>query len=80
MTFFASLLAALKAIPALNSIFSKIIGLWNSWQSARKKAEQEKHEHEGRELAKRIEEAKTDEERARLIRELDRHSRSTPDP
>lgn len=66
----ASLLAALKAIPDLVGLVKDLIGVVNNLVESYKKAQTDKWINEGKELARKIAVAKTDAERAELVKKL----------
>lgn len=74
----ASLLAAVKAIPEIVGLIKDAVGAINAMVSAYKKAQEEKWIELGRETAKQIALAKTDAERAELVKKLSRHWNDMP--
>jgi hypothetical protein len=74
----ASIIAAIKAIPELVSLVSKLVNAVQGLYESYNKAQSEKWINEGRELAKRIALAKTDLERAKLVKEISDQWNSQP--
>jgi hypothetical protein len=74
----ASILAAIKAIPELVGLVSKLVDTVRALYEAYNKAQSEKWINEGRELAKKIALAKTDLERAKLVKEISDQWNSQP--
>lgn len=66
----ASILAALKAIPEIVDLFKEAIGAINALVASYKKAQTDAWINTGKELAKKIALAKTDLERAKLVKEI----------
>lgn len=66
----ASILAALKAIPEVVGLIKQAIGAINALVAAYEKAQQDKWINEGKEIAHAIGLAKTDLERAELVKKL----------
>lgn len=74
----ASIIAAIKAIPELVSLITKLVDAVQGLYAAYEKAQSEKWINEGRALAKQIALAKTDLERAELVKKLSDSWRSQP--
>jgi hypothetical protein len=74
----AALLGAVKAIPEIVGLVKQLVGAIDSMVSAYKKAQEEKWIAQGKELAKRIALAKTDAERAELVKKLSDSWNSLP--
>ncbi len=73
-----SIIAAIKAIPEMVALITKLVGAVESLYKAYEKAQSEKWVNEGRALAKQIALAKTDLERAELVKRISDSWNSQP--
>lgn len=74
----ASFLAALKAIPEVVGLIKELVSAVRAMQAAYQKAQEEKFIERGREIAKQLGQAKTDEERRKLLDRLSDNWNSMP--
>lgn len=75
----ASILAALKAIPEVVGLIKEAVGAINALVASYKKAQSDRWINEGKEIAHAIGLAKTDSERAELVKRLSDSWNSQPD-
>lgn len=75
---FASLLTALQAIPELVGLLKQLVGAVQTMIDSYQKAQTEKWINAGKELAHQIALAKSDEERAELVKKLSNQWNNIP--
>ena len=72
------MIAAIKAIAELISGAKELLGLLKQAFALIRKAKREGWIEDGKEITKKVMDAKTDEERRKLVKKLAGHTRDTP--